>query len=557
MRHCPRNTITVTATVMFTILLILLGQIVSAEWATSLKVTKKATIFSRPGFSFENWEAHKGEVERLGFPDAGTVLPIQTDFSPEQMRQVGDRSGKVGTYFPVVIKKDGKDTLGWVEASYVKAMNIAPKSCSQRKSCFSVLETTVPEILDKAKSSFPYDTCSSKNDYFEAKLKNAPFVDMPLMDSPPPACTFEILKAGSSANMSRMRCDAITRTRDKPACLSAAHHKAIHNSFAAATRCMDLDPRPLLAKYGAESKFQLDAKSSSGAAGAGQLVYNWIKDVNTTYREPYLSELRNNKDPVCQKLYQEVSRHKLLPKSDCSAVEPPQNPLLSFFYGLILVKQAQRDMAGTVFKWAGIKDSADVAAVRAEALGLERKKMNLNQEATKLQRGEVKSERSRITGEIEKIDEQLNQIYLFRLPEARLRQVRENTETQKIISEASLYAYNVGKGGMAVYLGTFLAEKRNRGIDFAKFSGANGQFIKFLAAKMNDEFESRNRNDKSRTERQKSEERKRMEEILNYVHTFDRRGTGGHDSISKQMKLLNDSASREYGLEGSEPCAGF
>lgn len=140
--------------------------------------------------------------------------------------------------------------------------------------------------------------------------------------------------------------------RNKPCllpkpCLSNANLSYTYSSFLSASKCLGISPRKLFPIISHESGFELNARSFSGALGAGQLTTIAVRDV---HRRKELQQLADRAECAAfrgplLKPYRDDTRDA------CAMISPPQNPAKNFIYSGLQYLYGERGALETLAGW--------------------------------------------------------------------------------------------------------------------------------------------------------------------------------------------------------------
>ena len=315
-----------------------------------------------------------------------------------------------------------------------------------------------------SKGFVEYENCHKKNDYLEDLLARDPMAGVNgFIKGLPTACTYAALKADIKGHRHCIG-EKVYYKKNAP-CLSEKYHRVVHNSLMLVARCIGIDVKILFDLFNTESSLHLSASSHSLAGGVAQLTDIFIEDVN----ERLLDQTVDWNNEACLIIKSHLPENKMSPKKMCERL--PSNPgsvLQNIFYGAV-----------------GFRDNINqlVEIYNVYKVGFR----NLSP------------------------SDIYNQL---------------DPDTQKVIIEAAMYAYNHGITSLKDYFEEFVAGYKRR-IRYADFTGSQGQWLGFLVQRTS--AQSNNR-----------------KEFLNYVYQTSK-SFPGHKSntvekvinMSKNLQTLN------------------
>lgn len=446
----------------------------------------------------------------------------------------------------------GANCNNWILNSPNYFRTIPMKDCP--KSFRSVFDktTAIQELAAEAlpEGDLSYEKCEGKKGSFEEEFAEHGFVkEIDFLPDIDPVCTLEAMRIRQKPDRYCAGNNIVKNTKRDPFvhCLGPNYHKALHNTLSIVSRCMGLQPQDLLGLLTAESGFNINTISPTGATGIGQVVDGWVSNFNDTYRPHFLKVVENSQDPECKKVWPHMVMTDTYPGRKCDAVKPPTAPVQSMFVGLAHFVLAEMKLADNLLDYAsrvGMAPSDPASKIIFDEIRtLERRLVDLKQQSVSIPQRPGWREEQRA------MREEINRIETFDLPHLQRKVVLQNEDLRRMMREAAIYSHNYGTGTGPMLLNLFLASRTDR-ITYSAFTGPNGAFAKFLTRQIPMLKVSQLGIAANSTKRRI---RDRQSEMLNYIYTLAPGGAGSASGVSKSIRAISEAVSEVTGqAEGVE-----
>lgn len=146
-------------------------------------------------------------------------------------------------------------------------------------------------------------------------------------------------------------------------CISDRYFNLTYNSFELAGYCMrallpgaETDAgyknimNSILAQNAHESGFMMNAMSSTGASGIGQLTYGAVQDINRNQLAMVTESLKEHQDPLCRDLAKKYLSTPMTPGNTCGYVSlSGGNPMKNIIYGMAYYRTTRQFLDSQVF----------------------------------------------------------------------------------------------------------------------------------------------------------------------------------------------------------------
>lgn len=453
-------------------------------------VTDTRTAYSVPGYAYG--DKLPPQVAGTGWPTSARPFAIADCRTKTRPGQQGPSNFyKILFLNPIEnYQPNGQEKEMWIHEDYVEVnfnrkINI-DKQCrvsaqSQAARPTELIRELSPLVNQVLGDDAIYENCSTENGYLEAGLARSPLKQLSQVSEVDPRCIYFALKASSDKSFYKCTSqNSDAKITKEPPCLSKELHYQTTKALQEVSNCLGLDDKALFSLLVTESWMMPNARSATGAAGAGQLTHSFIKAGNDNW-DTYVEGFLNDR-PECQNILPLLKASgKMSTTNACSQTAPPANPLLNIFYsGMNFHDMAVNTLLPELISWRTsstplTQDPNDSnQAWRTKLSSWQARRADIDYRSRRIPAAQEKQLRASQANE---------RIQLRREELGGLTELFQNLNTndQNILSEITMYGHNHSPPLMAQYFETYKRQySYSAGGDFTKFSGPKGQWIQFI-----------------------------------------------------------------------------
>lgn len=391
------------------------------------------------------------------------------------------------------------------------------------------------------------DQCEGGTNNFEPYFRGHPLNKYPMDTTINPLCTLEGMKADRTPYKSCV--SGRGKMSDKPFthCIGPSYHKVVHNAMALSSKCLNVEPDGLLSMFRAESSMNTNALSESGAAGFGQLFPSTVGYLNKQ-RAKILKQLKRHPSPECSNVLASTFEATSIPSGPpCAAALPPTRVVTNILYAFWHIREGERGMAQTIYEEASLRkllpNQERIKGIESAQLRLAEQWKFLEKASRRRSTQKQVDDDVRTMAQLLKTKDALEQDRIEEIVKA----IKGKTELRKLLRVSTIYGYNFGNNGFRGFLRMFLESDsfhKSGNANLDNLTGPDGKLSVWLRDNLPYIVSNR----------------KKREELLNYIYTLAPGKRGSQSSIAQKAEIFHqlDSLAQppreEESTERTKPC---